>query len=281
MNVNFFFFNQNTNRDAAGRPFVGPAKLKWFRDKRFRQAVSCGVDRDRIVREVYGGRAKAVYSFVSGENQKWNNPDVPRFAHDPARARALLAEIGLQDRNQDGWLEDGQGTPVEFTLHTNSRNLQREREAALIVEDLQKIGVKVKLQIVEFADLLERVGARFDYECILMGLGGGAADPMAHINVLKSDEPMHQWFPNQRTPSTEWEAHMDELMDAQLRTLDFAQRKKLFDEVQAILAEQLPMISTVSPFQFAALRPDIGNVRPSVLSPYRVTWNVEELYFKK
>ena len=78
-----------------------------------------------------------------------------------------------------------------------------------------------------------------------------------------------------------WEARIDSLMDAQMRTLDFAGRKKDFDEVQAILAEELPMIYTVSPFHFAATRPDLANVRPSVLTPYRVTWNVQELYFKK
>jgi len=65
-----------------------------------------------------------------------------------------------------------------------------------------------------------------------------------------------------------------------MRTLDFAERKKAFDEVQAILAEELPMIYTVSPFAYAAIRSDIGNVRPSPLTTYRVTWNIEELYFK-
>ena len=50
---------------------------------------------------------------------------------------------------------------------------------------------------------------------------------------------------------------------------------------EMILAEELPMIYTVSPFCFAAIRSDIGNVRGSTLAPYRVTWNIEELYFKK
>jgi hypothetical protein len=40
------------------------------------------------------------------------------------------------------------------------------------------------------------------------------------------------------------------------------------------------MIYTVSPFSYAALRSGVGNTRPSVLTPYRVTWNLEELYFK-
>ena len=281
MNIEFIFFNQNTGLNAAGMPVVSLQKQRWFRDKTFRQAISCAIDREQIVREAYGGRAQRAYSFVSSENKKWINPDVPRFAYDPTRARLLLAQIGLEDRDNDGILEDTNGAGLEFTLFTNTLNPPRAREAALIVEDLHKAGLKVHLQIVEFDELLQRVNENFNYDCILMGLGGGVSDPASHLNVLKSDEPMHQWFPNQRVPSTQWEARVDELMDAQMRTLDFNKRKQMFDEVQAILAEQQPMISTVSPFYFAAVRTDIGNVRPSVSNPYHITWNVQELYFKK
>ncbi len=66
-----------------------------------------------------------------------------------------------------------------------------------------------------------------------------------------------------------------------MRTFDFAQRKKAFDEVQIILAEELPMIYTVSPLAYAAIRPDIGNLSPCVLTPFRVTWNIDELCFKR
>jgi hypothetical protein len=51
--------------------------------------------------------------------------------------------------------------------------------------------------------------------------------------------------------------------------------------VQVILADELPMIYTVSPFTYSAIRAGIGNLRPSVLSGYHLTWNLEELYFKK
>ena len=73
-----------------------------------------------------------------------------------------------------------------------------------------------------------------DYECMLLSLGGGGADPASSMNVLKSGGFTHQWFPRQKTPSTEWEARIDHLMDAQIKTLDFAERKKDFDEVQEI-----------------------------------------------
>ena len=114
-----------------------------------------------------------------------------------------------------------------------------------------------------------------------MGLGGGGVDPSSQINVLRSTDELHQWFPFQKSPSTPWEARIDELMDAQMKTLDFNQRKKAFDEVQVILADELPMIYTVAPYSYAAVRTGIANLRPSVLTPYRVTWNLEELFFKK
>jgi ABC-type transport system substrate-binding protein len=66
-----------------------------------------------------------------------------------------------------------------------------------------------------------------------------------------------------------------------MKTLNFAERKKAFDEAQVVLADEMPMIYTVSPFTYATIRTDVGNVRPSVLTPYHLTWNLQELYFKK
>ena len=101
------------------------------------------------------------------------------------------------------------------------------------------------------------------------------------MNVVKSSGFTHQWFPRQKTPATEWEARLDYLMDAQMKTLDLNERKKDYNEVQQILAEQVPMIFTVTPLYYAAMRSDIVNVRATPLSSYRATWNAEELYFKK
>jgi peptide/nickel transport system substrate-binding protein len=280
-NRDFLWFNQNTGTNAAGKPIVNPAKLKWFRNKKFRQAVACAIDRDQLVRDVYGGRAQPAYGFIGIENQKWNNPDIPRYGFDLARARGLLAEIGIQDRNGDGLMEDADGNPVEILFYSNLGNPLREQAAALIATHLKKLGIKLTYVPIDYRALVERINGTFDYECALMGLGGGGSDPASQMNVLLSSEALHQWFPAQRTPSTDWEAHIDSLMATQMRTLDFAQRKKCFDEVQVMLAEEQPMIYTVTPFAAGAIRPDVGNLRPAVLSPYHLTWNLEELYFKK
>jgi len=277
-----FWFNQNTNvNEKTGKPLVDPKKLKWFRNQKFRQAVAYSVDRESIIKSIYAGRAETHSGFITPANKKWYNPNIREYNYDPAKARALLKEIGIEDRNGDGMLEDADGAPVEFVLNTNTGNNTRDKIAVLIQSDLKKIGFKVIYQPIEFNTLVDKINNSYDYDCILMGLGGGGADPASSMNVVKSDGFTHEWFPRQKTPSTDWEARLDFLMNAQIKTLDFAERKKYFDEVQVILAEQTPFISTVCQYWYVAIRSDIGNLRPTPLSYYRVTWNAEELYFKK
>jgi len=276
----FLWFNQNTGTNRDGTPIVNPVKLKWFRNRKFRQAISCCIDRERIVREVYGGRGRAAYSFLSTENPKWNNAKVPQYSFDPARAKALLGEIAIEDRKGSGVAQDKEGNSIEILLVSNLGNPAREKASAMIREDLMKIGIKLTYTQVPFEVLRNKVDRVFDYECALMGLGGGGVDPATQMNVLRSSEDLHQWFPSQSSPSTDWEARIDALMDGQMRSLDFAARKRAFDEVQMILADELPMIYTVSPLCYAAIRSTVGNLRPSSLTPYRLTWNIEELYFQ-
>ena len=277
----FLWFNQNTNVTPTGAPLVNPAKVKWFRNRKFRQAVSCAIDRDRIAKEAYHGRAQAIYGFLSAENQKWNNPNVAHYGYDPERARLLLAEIGITNRAEDGLARDADGNALEIIFISNSGNPLREKAAALIVEDLKKVGIKLVYTPLSFESLQQKIDGTFEYECALIGLGGGGADPSSQMNVLKSSEPLHQWFPLQTAPSTPWEARIDALMDAQMHTLEFSERKKAFDEVQAILAEELPMIYTISPLACSAVRDSLANIRPLVMTPYHVTWNIDELYFRK
>jgi peptide/nickel transport system substrate-binding protein len=277
----FFWFNLSTGVDRSGKPFVDPVKLKWFRDKRFRQAISCALNRDRIIHDVYNGRAQAVYGFLSADNKKWNNPSVPQYSYDPKKAAALLAELGMTNRATDGTLQDAGGQAVEFTLISSFDNPIRKGIAVRLEDDLKQLGIKLDYRPLDFPTLLNRINNTMEYESASMGFGGGGVDPASQMNVLKSDAPLHQWFPSQRVPATDWEKRIDMLMNDQMRTLDFQQRKKDFDEVQAIWADEMPMICIAAPSTATAIRLDIGNVRPAIASAYHATWNIEELYFKK
>jgi len=275
------FFNENTNvSPQTGKPLVDPRKLKWFRDPKFRQACSYAIDRGAISKSIFSGRAVPAYGFETSGNQNWFNPDIKQYPYDPAKALALLKEIGIEKRNSDDYLTDADGNKIEFVLNTNTGNNARDKMAVLIASDLEKLGMKIIFQPIEFNTLISKMDDTRDYDCILMGWSPQITDPSGNMNIIKSSGYAHEWFPRQQTPSTDWEARMDELMDAQMQTLDFAQRKKAYDEIQVILAEQSPMIPTVTPMYYAAIRSDIGNVRATALSYWRASWNAEELYFK-
>src|SRR6185437_12809545 len=277
----FFWFNQNTGSDKHGKPFVDPVKSKWFRDRRFREAISCAINRARIVKDVYNGQAQPVYAFLSADNKKWNNPGIANYSYNPQKARALFTELGMTNRAGDGRMVDAGGHPVEFTMVSSSENPIREAIAVRLADDLKQFGIVMHYDAEPFPKMLERINETMDYESACMGFDGGGLDPASQMNVLMSGAPLHQWFPSQRTPATDWERKIDVLMTDQMHTLEFDRRKRDFDEVQAIWANEMPMICIAAPTTEAGIRKDIGNVRPSIASAYHVTWNVEELYFKR
>jgi peptide/nickel transport system substrate-binding protein len=276
-------FNENTNVDAkTGKPLVDPAKLKWFRDTRFRQAVSYGINRDEMIQAAYSGRAVPIYASDTPGDKKWFDPNIKTYPYDPAKALALLQEMGIEKRNGDAFLTDSNGNKIEFVLNANTGSSVAEKCCIFVQDDLKKLGIHVIYQPIEFNSLMDKLYSTYDFECAFSALGSGSVvDPSGNMNVLKSDGFTHDWFPQQKTPSTPWEARIDQLMDDQLSTLDFDQRKKDFDEVQEIMAEQQPLIFTVTPHYYAAIKPNISNVRPTALGGYRATWNVEELYYEK
>lgn len=283
MEMSFFWFNQNTNvSPQTGKPYVDPVKLSWFRNTKFRQAVSYAIDRENIIRSVLSGRGIPAYGYETPGNKRWYDPDIQTYPYDPAKALELLKEIGIEKRGGNDFLTDSNGNKIEFVFNTNVGNNAREKTAVLIAADLKKLGMNAIFQPIEFNTLITKIDDTYDYDCILLGLApGSVADPCDGMNVLKSSGFTHEWFPRQKTPSTPWEARIDQLMDAQARTLDFSERKKDYDEVQEIIAVQQPMIFTVTPTYYAAIRSNVGNVRATALGGYRATWNLEELYFKK
>ncbi|MBI1840467.1 MAG: ABC transporter substrate-binding protein [Verrucomicrobia bacterium] len=278
----FVVFNQNTGTNSrTGKPYVDPVKQKWFRSTQFRQAISHAVDRGSISKSIMAGRATPAYGFESPSNLKWVNLKLPEYPFDFKRSRALLKEIGIDDRDGDGKLEDADGRKIEFRLATIAGNPVRENTAVLLVSDLNKLGLTVTKQTVDFNKLSDTLRVSRDFDAALLRLGGGDTDPTSSMNVLRSDGFTHYWAVGQPQPSYPWEARINELMDQVTQTLDVPTRKKYYDEVQEILAREQPFIHTVSILAAAAAKVDLGNVRPSVIPTAKVTWNAEELYWKK
>src|SRR6185437_15161662 len=109
----------NLTPAAAARPHKA-----FLQRAEFRQAIAYAVDRDAIVSSVYLGAATPIYGPVSPSNKSWYSDRAPQYPHDVARAKALLAGIGLVDRNGDGMLDDASGAPVRFTILTQANHIR-------------------------------------------------------------------------------------------------------------------------------------------------------------
>jgi peptide/nickel transport system substrate-binding protein len=274
LEYNFLFFNLNSV-DPKTLPEIA-RKQEWFEDKRFRQAVSGAIDRDSIVRLVYNGRATPLWTQVTPGNRLWIDPGIPHPALSVAHSRELLRAAGFSWKS-DGSLVDSHGRPVEFSILTSSSNAQRVKIATLIQDDLGKLGMSVQIDSLEFHTMVDRLLKSHDYEAAVMGLVSGDADPTSEMNVWMSSGDTHLWHPNQTQPATSWEAEMDRLMQQQLVELDHSKRKRLYDRVQEIVADELPVICLVSPNILVGASDRVGNFHAAILDPYTL-WNIDQLY---
>jgi peptide/nickel transport system substrate-binding protein len=272
--TNFIWFNLNPGKDADGVAYVEPYKFEWFSDKRFRQAVSHGINREGIVRGVYFDRADILHGYVSPKRKLWYNDAIRKYAYSPQTSRELFAEMGFTF--EAGQLKDPLGNSIEFSLMTNSSSGLRVEMATVFKENMAALGIDVELQFLDFNTIINKTSDSFTYEACMLGLGGGAPDPYAGKDILMSGGRLHQWYPQQVEPATEWEARIDALMLEIGRHTDVEVRKKYFFEVQKILAEQQPLIFLVSPKDFVGYRNRWQNVEPTPLGG--VTWNEESLW---
>lgn len=281
LGVDHIWFNLNTAA-ADGKPLNNSAKFAWFNDKRFRQAVSHAIDRKTIAGTTLQGLATPLNGFVSPANKTWAAADLAKTEFDLQGAEALLKEAGFTKSGTPDApeLHDAKGNRVEFSLLVQAENEPRKLMAAVVQEDLAKLGIKMQVVPVEAQAVTARWSKTFDYDAILMGLSVSGVEPTTYANFLLSSASVHQWHPSQQTPATEWEANIDRLFAEQARETDLQKRAAIFNEIQRIMAEESPVIPLVARHIVSAANSRIGNYSPSVIFPYSL-WNADELFIKQ
>jgi peptide/nickel transport system substrate-binding protein len=275
LEYNFLLFNLNSTLPAGAREIS--RKQQWFNDVRFRQAISSAIDREAMNRIVYQGRGAPIWTHVTPGNRLWFDSSAPRPARSLSRARELLTAAGFSWKKDDGALIDRQGTPVEFSIITSSSSSERTEMATMIQQDLREVGIRLQVVPLEFHSLLDRVLQTHDYEAAIMGLGGGDVDPNSQMNVWLSSGDDHLWNPGQAHPATPWEAELDRLMKQQMSTLAPRARKLLYDRVQQIETEEVPVVFLVSPNLLVGAKDRLRGFKPAILDSHTL-WNSEQLF---
>jgi peptide/nickel transport system substrate-binding protein len=274
LEFNFLLFNLNSSLPAQLSQ-----KQLWFRDVKFRQAVSLSIDREAMTRVVYRGRGTPLWTPVTPANNFWANTSIAHPARSLEEAKKLLKADGFSWKAGNTLL-DRSGIPVEFTIITSASNVQRTKMATMIQADLNDLGIQVQVVPLEFHSMLDRIFQTHDYEAAVLGLGAGDVDPSAEMNVWMSSGNDHVWDLGESHPATRWEAEIDRLMQDQLSTLKPEKRKALYDRVQEILAEELPIVCLASPDILVGAKNDVQNLKPALLDPHTL-WNSPELFLSR
>ena len=254
---------------------AGARHPAWFDTKAFRQAISYAADRQAIANAVYLGAAVPIFGPVSPGNRTWYSSSIPQHPPDRARARSLLASIGLTDRDGDGMLEDAGGAPARFSIVTQKGHTIRERTAAVLQEQLRGAGIAVDVVPLDPGSMMKRWQQR-DYDTMYFTGQASATDPAMNGDFWLSSGSSHFWNPEQKAPATDWERRVDDLMQQQAAARDLAARQRLFAEVQRIVAGELPAIFFVAPRVTLAVSSRVVNPTPAPQVP-QLLWSADTL----
>ena len=256
---------------------VDPAKA-FIRDDRFRLAVSLAVDREGLAQTVYLGAATASSEPVPASNRTWSAADLPRPTYDPARAAALLDEMELTDRDNDGVREDAGGRPVRFTVLVQSGISASVNGMAFLRDALANVGVALDIVQLDFGAVIGQ-WQKGDYDAIYQVIVLSDTDPAGNMDFWMSRGISHLWHPQQKAPATPWEAEIDRRMLRVATLQDQAARVAEFAEVQRLMLTHNPVLWLAAGRVYVAYNPRVGGVVPRLTRP-QVLWRADELYVR-
>ncbi|PJC71623.1 MAG: peptide-binding protein [Syntrophobacterales bacterium CG_4_8_14_3_um_filter_58_8] len=205
-----------------------------FADKRVRQAIAHAVNRVEIIDGVLLGLGKpATGPYKPGT---WAyNPDVRAYPYDPAKAKALLAEAGWKDLNGDGVLEKD-GRPFAFEIITNQGNEIRAKCAEIIQRRLSEVGIKVKIRVVEWAAFVKDFINKRKFDATILGWTIPMEPDLYDVWHSSKTGPEELNFISYKN------AEVDALIEKGRETFDQSVRKRCYDRIQEILAEEQPYL---------------------------------------
>ena len=243
--------------------------LPLFSDKRVRKALTYGIDRQLIVDVVLLGLGRVSNGIFPPSSWAYD-PTFSPLPYDPVKAKKLLYEAGWKDTDGDGIL-DKDGKPFEFTIVTNQGNQQRINTAEIIQYELGKLGIKVKIRVLEWQALLRAINER-NFQAVILGWAlGNDPDPYDIWHSSKTG-PGEFNFVGYKNPQ------VDKLMEEARRIFDREKRKELYHKIQRMIYEDYPYTFLYVPDVLSILHRRFRNVK---LKKAGIWYNFEKWYVPK
>lgn len=206
-------------------------KTEFFSDKRVRQAFSHAINKAAIVNGIYKGVAKVAEG--SYHPKLWSySANVPKYTYNVAKAKQLLDQAGWKV-GSDG-IRVKNGKKFSIVMLTNKGNIMREKALVAIQTQLRLVGVKVEPRILEWNTFLNKYVDVGKFDAYVGGFSTSLdGDQTAFYHSNKEIAPFNKGgYANKK---------VDELLDEGRKTFNLAERKKIYAEVQKLVAEDLPM----------------------------------------
>jgi dipeptide transport system substrate-binding protein len=214
---------------------------KPFSDHRVREALAIAIDLNAVLDAVFQGSGVPTASLVPSALWGHNTALKPR-SHDPARAKALLAEAGYPN----GFSTDLWAIPVTRAYMPNGR-----RTAELIQADWAKIGVTAKVVTYEWGEFLKRRRAG-EADVTMMGGTWDYPDPSELLvwntcDAIAGGNNVSHWCNKEFS---------DLVQKADVVT-DQAERARLYEQAQVLYHDDIPGIMLADVKGFGAVRDNV------------------------
>ena len=239
---------------------------KIFADPLVRRAMTYMIDREFLINSVYAGlgeiRTGPVQPFYPEYDQS-----IKPYPFDLKKARALLEEAGWTDKDQNGILEkeiDGKPVEFEFTMYSVTRPTVKTF-LSRVKEDMLKIGVKMNINLSEWAVYLKKVQDR-DFDA---NLGAWGLDPLTNLYSMWHSSLADK--PESHNNIAFRNKEMDTLAENTIKmSYSDPERTKLFKQAHKILHDEQPYTFLLTIEAVTAYRNDIKGLIVKKFNPYVV-----------
>lgn len=202
-----------------------------FDDPRVRQAILHAVDRSTIITGASWGFGTPIGTHMTPVLAYYNPATEQVYPYDPERARALLREAGYEEG-----LDAVLSLPEPYSLHIQS--------GEIIAKQLEAVGIRLSLEVVEWGTWLERVYGDRQYQLTIIG-HTGRLDPDALLGRYASDHGSNYF--NYNNP------RVDELLVEGRRAVGFDARKQIYDEIQMLITQDAANLFIQDPHVLAGM----------------------------
>lgn len=218
-------------------------------DVRVRRALAYAVDKQNILQAVYQNTAIEATGVLPPASWAYDN-NKGLNDYNPQKARNLLKEAGIKNLSINIW-----AMPVARAYNPNAL-----KTAELIQSDLANIGVKVNIISYDWSVFSQRL-SRDEYDSVLIGWNADNSDPDNFFTPLLSCSAMQSNNNRSRWCNPKFDA----ILDRARVVSNQAERKAIYQEAEAFLADQVPMLSLAHAKRVALTRNNIQNMQ---LTPF-------------